>query len=98
MNFGILSLSLRLHKLTIHTDTCTSCYRLEILFSKKININNNLNIINCRSIIQSYKTYLLTSTAGTYPSFHVNSRTKSLAFKYIYNFCSNNGFHFLLFF
>ena len=97
LDLHILAFSLRLHQRTVYTDTRTCCYRLQKFFAQLVHVYNDLNIIYCRTVIQGYETNLFTTTAGTDPSFHVNGRTESFAFQYVYNFCSFNCFHVYIF-
>ena len=97
LDLHILAFSLRLHQRTVYTDTRTCRYRLQKFFAQLVHVYNDLNIIYCRTVIQGYETNLFTTTAGTDPSFHVNGRTESFAFQYVYNFCSFNCFHVYIF-
>ena len=102
LNFGsldlyILTLSLRFNQFTVHTDTSTGRNRFKVFFTQFFHIHNDLNIIDCRTVIQRDKANLFTTTTGTNPSLHVNGCTVSFAFQYIYNFCSSNCFHVYMF-
>ena len=97
LDLHILAFSLRLHQRTVYADTRTCRYRLQKFFAQLVHVYNDLNIIYCRTVIQGDETNLFTTTAGTDPSFHVNGRTESFAFQYVYNFCSFNCFHVYIF-
>ena len=93
LNFNRLTLSHRLNKDTIYRNTSTSCDWFKILFTKFSNISYNLNIIDRRTIIKSYKANIFITTASTHPTLNVHFCTIISTFKCINNNCSLNFFH-----
>ena len=93
-----LPLALGLCQDTVYADTSSRGNRFQELITQFIYIHNDLNIINCRTVIQGDKIHLFATTAGANPSFHVHGSTESFAFQHVYNFCSFNCFHLYRFF
>lgn len=59
----ILPLTLRLCQDTIYADTSSRGNRFQELITQFIYIHNDLNIINCRTVIQGDKIHLFATTA-----------------------------------
>ena len=72
LDLYILTLSQRFNQFTVHTDTSTGRNRFKVFFTQFFHIHNDLNIIDCRTVIQRDKANLFTTTTGTNPSLHVS--------------------------
>ena len=88
LNFNRLSFTLRFDQLAGGTDAGTGSHRFKFFLIQFGQINNNLNIMYGRSIIQGNKADIFVTAAGPNPAFNVYICTVISPFEGIHNFCS----------
>ena len=93
LHFGLLAGTDRFRQHTVYTQTSTGSDLFQHLFIEVAQIHYNLHIIYCRTVIQRDKVYLLTTSAGTNPSLHIDHSAKILTLQQVNNLCSTNLFH-----
>ena len=83
-----LSCTLTLNECSNSTDTRTSSDIFQQLFIELRRINNHLNILDSRTIIQGYEVYCLRTTMRTHPAFHTDLFSEISTFQYVNDLCS----------
>ena len=92
--FDSLASTLALYQCADYTDTSTSCDAFQCIGIHRSRINDNLNVVYCRTIVECNEINCLAVSMGTNPSFHVNILAIFGALQCIDNLCS---FHFQCF-
>ena len=100
LQFGSLDLtaltcSLTLYQLTLSTDTATCGDLLQQFLIKLAGINNDLYVLDGRTIIQGDKVNCLRAAVRTHPALHADVLTVFCAFQHIDNLSSFHLFSFL---
>ena len=93
LDFSFLTGAYRFRQHTVHAQTSSCGNFFQHLLIEVCQIHHNLHIIYCRTVVQRDKINLLTTSAGTNPTFHVDHSAKILALQQVNNLCSTNLFH-----
>ena len=91
LNFNALTSTLALHQCSCYPDTCTCCNAFELFSIHRCGVDNNLNVVDGRPIVEGNEINRLTVSVGAHPSFHEYIVIKVDAFEGVDYFCS---FHF----
>ena len=73
---------------TLHAEAGTGGNLLHQLVAKLFKVSHNLNILDCRAVIESNEIYALASTLCSYPTFDDNLLTVIGTFEKVNNPCS----------
>ena len=71
---SVLAFSLRFDQSACYADAGSGRNRLQGLFVEFVEIDDNLYILYCRSVVESDKTYLFVASACAYPPFNFHGR------------------------
>src|SRR3712207_1741148 len=93
LHFHLLTGTYRLHHLPVHTQASPRSDLFQHLFIERSQIDYNLHIIYCRTVIQCNKVDLFTTSAGANPPFYVDFSPEIITFQQVNNFCSTDFFH-----
>ena len=85
-----LSFALALHELTGGTDARTGSDALEQLLIHRRGVNDNLNVLNGRTVVQGNEVHSLAATMRAHPAFDSHLFSKVGAPQGINHFCSTH--------
>ena len=88
-----LALALRLDERPVHAEAGAGGDRLEVVVAQLLNIDDDLDIVDCRAIVEGDEAHLLAATAGTHPALDIDCRAEGVALEEVHNLCSFNSFH-----
>ena len=91
--FYALTRSNRLNQITNNLKASTCSYLLKQLLVEIRNLNNYLDIINGRTVVQCDKCYVLVATLGAYPTFCSDFAANFIGAEQILNLKSSSGLH-----
>ena len=83
-----LTFALALDQFSVHTYARSGGYILYYGVVELLHIDDNLYILDSRTIVQGDEINSLTTTAGPYPAFHIDNSTIIGTLQYIYDFSS----------
>ena len=68
LHFDTLSFSHRLHQQTFHLNGSTRCDWLKLLVRKILHVENNLQVLHSRAVVQGHELHMFVSTTRTHPT------------------------------
>ena len=91
LDFYTLACTLTLYQCSCYPDTCACSNAFELFSIHRCGVDNNLNVVDGRTIVERNEINSLTVSVGAHPSFHEYIVIKVDAFEGVDYFCS---FHF----